>query len=400
MEFNLNQTQSNLNTPQRILVVAGEASGDEHAAELIAELKKRHPEFEFFGMGGSKLKAAGLDQVVDAEKSAAVMGITELWGGLTQVISAFKRIQRAVRERRPDLAILVDFPDFNLRLAKFLKREGVKIFYYVGPQVWAWRKSRVKTIRKRIDMLAVILPFEEAFFSQHGIPTTYVGHPLVDHRVKISRDEFIRNNQLPLAANYIALLPGSRKSEVRNLLKVMLEAFDRLSTARPGLQALIPVAAGLDYASLEKLVRGHPHVSLVREQARECLTYAEAALVASGTATLQAALCKTPCAVIYKLSNLSYFLARLLIRGVKHFSLVNLVAGRKLVTELLQDQVTPERLHLELESILGNPEHAAKMRQGLDLVSQRLQGNPQDGASTALRAARLAEQVLFAKPSS
>lgn len=381
--------------PVKVLVVAGEASSDEHAALLIEELLRRAPGSTVFGMGGTQLRNAGVETVVDSEESASVMGLTELGGSVRKLWRAFNKLLQEADRRSPELAILVDFPDFNLRLAKALHRRGTKIFYFISPQLWAWRKGRVKTIKRYVTRVAPIFPFEESFYHRHGVDAEYVGHPFVD-RVPLtrSREQFLSSNGLSPELPVVALLPGSRRSEVERLLEPLARAVALLRERRPGLQAVVPVAKTLDLAWVRSHLPAGIDVTLVREQAREVLAAADAAVLASGTITVEAALAGTPSVVVYKLAPFTYRTARLLVRGVPHFAMINLVAGRKVVEELLQDEVTPERIASEVERVLGDPQLRQKMKRELSAVAARLAYPGSDGESAASRAAASALQLV------
>lgn len=353
-----------------VMIVAGEASSDLHAASLARALRARHSDVRIFGMGGAHLRDAGVETIVDSETEASVMGITEVLGSLGKLYRAFRALVVAAKKRRPDVVVLVDFPDFNLLLARLLKRLHVKVFYYVSPQLWAWRRGRMKTMRRYVDEVAVIFPFEEEFYRGSGMKATFVGHPFVDREpVSARRREFLAQFNIDPERPVIALLPGSRKAELNSLLLPMLRAVDRVSLVRPGIQAVVPVAGTLSFEQVEEFVAEHApvnaNVRVIEQQARELMTFSDAAIVASGTATVEAALAGVPFFVVYKLAPLTYRLAKLLVRGIKNFAMVNLIAAKPFVTELLQDQVTPERLAEELERILGDKAYAASLRSKL-----------------------------------
>ena len=374
-----------------IMVVAGEVSGDHHTAGVVAEIMRRVPNANVFGMGGSRLKAAGMELVVDSEKSASVMGLTELFGSALSIIQAFRSLVRAAEIRRPDVAILVDFPDFNLRMAKALKRRGIAVVYFISPQLWAWRRGRIHQIRRNVSKVLPIFPFEEAFYHRHGVDAEYVGHPFLDRTPTTQSNEaFLQKIGLDPTRPVLALLPGSRKSEVERLLTPMIEAFRLLKIARPGLQAMLPVADTLDINWVRSQLDGIPDLVAVSGQAREVLQAGTVGVVASGTATVEAALARIPFVVVYKLSPFSYAGARRLITGVSNVGMVNLIAGRTIVEELLQEHVNGEEIAREIEVLLGDARRRETMRAELGLIEQTLSTGVTTGATCSERVAACA----------
>lgn len=371
--------------PMNLLVVAGEASGDQHAADLVAALKARRPDLTFFGMGGPKLAAQGVELVHGAHE-LSVMGIVEVLPKVPRILKVMGDLARAARERQPACAILVDSPDFNLRLARRLKRAGLKVAYYVSPTVWAWREERTKVIAERVDHLLCILPFEEQFLRDRGVRATYVGNPVVEQVPPQAPPEaFRRALGLAVERPVLALLPGSRRSEIRRILPTLVKVAQQLTALHPGLQLAVPVAPGLPRELLAKHFEGSglaPH--WVDGRAPEVVGASDVAVVASGTATLEAGLMRRPLVVVYRMARLSYFVALLMVKS-PFFSLVNILAGRRVVPELLQDEVTPERVVAEVERLWQGPARE-ELLAGLDEVRARL-GPP--GV-----AARAAEQVL------
>ncbi len=382
-----------------ILIVSGEASGDEHGALLATALRKQAPQVELFGMGGSACRAAGVQTVIDSESHASVMGVTELFGKIQSLRKAFKQILQEVDKRRPIAAVVIDFPDFNLRLARELKKRGIDVVYFITPQVWAWRQGRVKAIKRDFRKALPIFPFEEAFFHKNGVDAEYIGHPFLDRPpVSRSRSEILRGLNLDPASPVLALLPGSRIGELDRLLLPMVEAYKNLVASRPGLQAVLPVAASLSYEDVKSRVEAISGISelplrVTKGEAREVLAAANLAVVASGTATVEAALAGVPFVAVYKLSSTTFRIARWLVKGVRHFAMVNLIAGKKVVPELLQDEVTGSRICQELERIFGCPEYAQSIRDGLQLVCSRLEAGRPQGVSSSERAATLVLEV-------
>jgi len=375
----------------KICVVAGEASGDAHSALVVASLRKLFPNATFFGMGGSKLRAEGVQIIVDSESAGSHMGLTELFGNFRTIIQSFKTIEAECKKEKPDLVILVDYPDFNLRLAKKLKKNGSKILYFISPQLWAWRSGRVKTIRKYVDAVAAIFPFEERFYHENGVRAEYVGHPFLDEPFPdTTRQEFCASIGVDPARPIIAMLPGSRKSEIERLLPYMIAGFERVRQSRPGVQGLIPLAPGLSVNLIKPLLPADKtDLVLVDGRARELLKVADLAVVASGTATVEAALAEVPFFVVYRLSNLTYRIARFLVRGIQYFAMPNLIAGKKVVEELLQDEVTPERIQEEMERLLGDKSARDSVRAALKKVAERLRTGEKASEKTAMLARAL-----------
>ncbi|MCI0573591.1 MAG: lipid-A-disaccharide synthase, partial [Myxococcaceae bacterium] len=327
--------------PLDILVVAGEASGDQHAAALVEQLKARRPDLRFFGMGGPRLKAAGVELLYDA-REVSVMGLTEVLPRLPRILGILRGLGRSASIRRPALAILVDIPDFNLRLAARLKALGVPVAYYISPMIWAWRQGRVRTIARRVDRMLCILPFEEDFYRGAGVAARYVGSPVVEQVPSPGPETGFRQTLgLDPARPTLALLPGSRRSELRRLLPAMVEAARELHGEQPQLQVVVPVAPTLERAEVEAHFRGSGlSPTYVDGRAPEAVAASDVAVVASGTAVLEAGLMQRPLVVVYKVSWLTGLIGRLLLK-VAHVALVNLLAKRRLVPELLQGEMTP-----------------------------------------------------------
>jgi len=372
----------------RVLLVAGEASGDMHAADLVRALRTRCPGLEVFGVGGPTLRREGMRVVTDAEDVATV-GVVEGLGRLRALVRTYRALVRALREERPDLCILVDFPEFNLRLARAAKRAGVPVFYYIGPQVWAWRRGRVRTIGRRVDALALVFPFEPALYEKTVPRARFVGHPLID-RVRVDRERAATLEAIGFdpAKRTVLLLPGSRPKEIEYLLPVFLAAARRM--AAPDRQFVLALAPTLKLGVLETAVAnaGVP-VRVVEGGRYDLMAAADVALVSSGTATLECALLVCPMVIAYKLAPLTAVVARVLVRGVTHIGLPNVVAGREIVPELVQGDVTPERVAQEAEAILADPARRTRLIEDLRGVRARL-GDP----GAAERAADMAVALL------
>ncbi len=387
----------------RVLVVAGEASGDALGGGLVAAYRAAGGRAAFVGMGGPAMRAAGVDVRVEAA-TMAVMGAVEVLTHLPTIYRAYRTLVRLLDAA--DLVVLIDYPDFNFLLARAARRRGVPVFYYVSPQLWAWRAGRVKTLRERVDHLAVILPFEAPFYEAHGVPVTYVGHPLIDApRPAEGRAATRRALGLDPALPAVALLPGSRRFEVTSLLPVLLAAAGRLASeraraGRPKLQFVLPLASTVPRTLVEPFLAGSPvPVTLVEGTsvagegaAARALAAADVACLASGTATLEAALAGIPMVVVYKVRPMTYALGRLLVR-VPSIALVNIIAGRRLVPELIQGAATPEAVAREAAALLDAPARRAGVEAGLAEVRSWL-GPP--GASS--RAAAILRRMLGEEP--
>lgn len=376
-----------------LLIVATEASADLHAARVLEELRLLRPDLHAFGMGGARLRAAGLECLRHAEEMS-VMGLFEVLPKIPVILRILRELTAAAGARRPRAALLVDSPDFNLRLAERLKRLGVTVVYYVSPSVWAWRRGRVRTIARVVDRMLCILPFEERFYAGTGVSARFVGHPLAERPLPEAPARYREALGLAQGRTTIALLPGSRRSEVKRIFPPMLAAAERVRARHADAQFVVPVAPTLRPEALAPYLERHAalDVRLVAGRTEAALGAADAALVKSGTSVLETALMLRPMVVVYRLSWLTFLLGRLFVR-ITHFALVNLLAGRPLVPELLQAQASPERMAAELERLLAGPARAEQLR-GLEEVRASL-GEP--GAPR-----RVAEEVaaaLSASPS-
>jgi len=369
-----------------ILVVAGEASADLHAARALVELRRLAPEVHAFGVGGPKLRAAGLEALFPAE-DICVMGIGEVLPRLPRILSILRGLTRAAAERRPRAALLVDLPDFNLRLARKLKALGVKVVYYISPMIWAWRPGRARQIARVVDRMLCILPFEERFYEGTGVSARFVGHPLAERPAPADVSTYRRALGLALDRPTVALLPGSRPSELRRLFPPMLEAAERIRAQHPDAQFVVPVASTLRIEAVRPFVASHASldVKLVSERADEVVGASDAALVKSGTTTLETALMLRPMVVVYRFSWLTFLVAKLMVK-LAHFALVNLLAGRRLVPELLQGEASPARMAAEVERLLTDAAARESQLAGLAEVRRSL-GTP--GAPL-----RVAEELL------
>ena len=370
----------------RFLIVAGEASGDAHAAMLIQALRRinSNAQIEFLGATGARMRAEGVDPVVRAD-DLAILGLWEIARALPRFWRAYGKLKRAVIERKPDAAILVDWPDFNLRLARWLHRKNVPVIYYVSPQLWAWRSHRARNMRRDVDLLLSILPFEKDWYAARGMThVEYVGHPLVGQvHPTYDRSEFCQRNNIDPSRAIVALLPGSRHKELVRILPPMLDAANEISQERADVQFVVVVAPNRDPIEAEQIILAHEHgtelmksLRVIHHETREALAASNAAAVASGTATLEAGLLGTPMVVVYKESLVNWHILGRMIQ-TEHYGLVNLIAGKRLATELIQSDLTGARLATELLALI-EPERNTSMRAELKALAQKI-GEP--GAS-------------------
>jgi lipid-A-disaccharide synthase len=356
--------------PTKILLSAGEASGDMYAARLAAELKKR-ADVEIFGMGGAQMRAAGADIITDYSE-VSVLGITEILKHLPQLRRAMRNLVSQARARKPALAILTDFPGFHLRLARKLKPLGVKSIYYICPQFWAWRPWRANLVRRRFALAFCIFPFEEKFFGDAGVPVKFIGHPLVGEvRATLSRQEFAAKHGLDPSRPTIAILPGSRAGEIARHLSTLLESVRALDRRNPGgHNFVLALAADTDVTLVKRSLPQSAGPALVLGDTYNALAAADAAIICSGTATVEAALLDVPMIVVYKVSKLTALLAKPLIR-TRFFGMVNLIADREVAPELIQENFEPEKIAREIQRLL-EPARSAQARAELAEVRRRL----------------------------
>jgi lipid-A-disaccharide synthase len=374
----------------RILISAGEASGEMYGAQLIEALRRRDPSIEFFGVGGERMRAAGCDTIVDA-KDLAVVGITEILGHLPKIYGLFHKLIAEADRRKPDLAIVIDSPAFNWRVARQMKKRGVPVVYYVCPQFWAWRQGRVRLLRKYVDKALVIFPFEEKFYRDRGVDATFVGHPLADlPKPIITREDYAANHKRDPAKPWITLMPGSRVKEVRMNLPTILESAAKLGTRYEFLLPLAP-AMDTDIFRILTLTLGRigPLAVHFVPDALPALWHSRAAIVASGTATVEAAMMGTPFVMVYRVTPLTYFLGKPLVK-VPHFAMVNLIAEKEIVPELVQHDFTAEKVVARLNQIIPDGPAREEMIAGLKDVRNRLsradgnQLHPADRAAEAI----------------
>lgn len=359
------------------MISCGEASGDLYAGALIAELRAREPGLKAFGLGGSAFASAGGELVGDF-RGLAVTGLVEALQVLPQSWAMYRRLVDAARAQRPDALVLIDYPDFNFRLMAAVRRLGVPIVYYVSPQLWAWRAGRMQTMKAQVDLVLPIFPFEEALYRREGVPVRFVGHPLVDIAVaRTPREAFLRELGFDPARPVLALLPGSRPNELSRLVPVLAAAVPRIASEVEGLQFIVARAPGLADAFFVPFHGMGVPLRAVEGRTDDVLAAADVVVTASGTATVQTALHGKPMVVVYRLSPVTYRIGKPLVR-VDMYGMVNLVAGARIVPELIQEQCTPERVASEAISLLTDRERAGRMRQDVEAVRRKL-GEP--GAS-------------------
>lgn len=356
-----------------VMIVAGEASGDLHAAKLVKAIRELagRRDVSFFGSAGPLMREAGVEPIVEAD-GLAIVGLLEIGRALPMFLRTFKALKNAADERRPDVAVLVDFPDFNLKLAKALKRKGTKVVYYISPQLWAWRKYRIRTIRKSVDLLISILPFEKEWYEKQGFKNVeYVGNPLaMEVHSDVPKAEFCERQGFDPDRPIVALLPGSRGAEIARILPELINTAELMRSRDRGLQFVIAIPKG-KRTKIDALRISVPDwIDIVEGETFDALNAADAAAITSGTATLEAGIIGTPMAIVYKTSAINYKLLRPLIT-VDHFGLINLIAEKRLAKELIQDDFTPEALAGELIRLLG-AEANAEFREELRIAVDKL----------------------------
>ncbi len=375
----------------RVMVVAGEASGDIYGAGLIRAIRQQDPTVTCLGIGGPRMREADFEALVDSA-DMAVVGLVEVLRHFDVIAAAFLTLKKILLTDPPDLLILIDYPGFNLRLAKVAKRAGVKVLYYISPQIWAWRQGRVRKIRRLVNRMAVILPFEVPFYERAGVPVTFVGHPMADLvQVELQRDQAAVSFGLDPTRPILGLFPGSRRSEVSRLLPTILAAARILRQWYPGIQFVLPLASTLSEDDvIPALTESGLPVLVLRDRLHDLIRACDAIISVSGTVTLEIALVGTPLVIIYKLSPLTYQLARRLVK-VQHIGLCNIVAGETVAEELIQDDATPERIAAEVGRILTDSNYAQQRVVQLAKVRERLGGGGADKRVAAFALQMLAE---------
>ena len=371
-------------------MVAGEASADLHGSNLVRAMKISCPRVMFCGIGGDNMEQAGV-RILVSSSDMAVVGLTEVLQKFHTIFRAASKLKATLKTHHPDLLILIDYPDFNLYMARIARRLQIPVLYYISPQVWAWRKGRVKKIAKRVNRMAVILPFEEQFYRKRGVSVDYVGHPLLDaFESKVqSRTTKIQNPKSKIQNPVVGLLPGSRREEIRNMLPVMLKSAEILKGRYPGIRCLLPLAKTIEFEFVESFIRKSSlNIEVHKESIYDVLGNCHIALVTSGTATLDAAIMAIPMVVVYKVTPLSYRIGKILIK-TSFISLTNLIAGERVVPELIQDEVTPGKLADEALTLIEDEHVRNNMITKLNGIRKRL---GEGGASE--KAARIAAEMM------
>ncbi len=361
---------------KRVFILAGEASGDAHAAELIRATHAINKSIEFFGIGGDDMRHEGADIFMDY-KDIAVVGLVEVLKVLPLLRHTYKKIEEIFKTNKPDMVVLVDYPGFNLRIAKLAKKYGIKVFYFISPQIWAWKKRRINTIRDNVDHMAVILPFEVDVYKNSGIPVTFAGNPSAEAiKPELSKAESLKFFNLDKTKKTIALIPGSRKKEVERMLPVYIESAKLLHNKIPNLQFTLNLAPSIDIKLVQTQLKQHHEldIKLITEKRFSALQLADAAIVTSGTATLETALLGVPLAIAYKLSGLTYFIGKLLIRHIKFIGLCNLIADKEIAPEFIQQEAKPELLADYISKIINDKDFAKLKKSELKALKKKLPG--------------------------
>jgi lipid-A-disaccharide synthase len=378
---------------RKILISAGEASGDLYASLVVEELRRIYPDAEFFGCTGPQLRRVGVRTVVDSA-SLAVVGLLEVVGHIPRIYGEYRKLLAEARAQKPDLAILTDSPDFHLRVARRLARQSVPVVYLVAPQVWAWRKGRIRTIRRYIQKLLCIFPFEEQFFGGEGVSASYIGHPLIGLvRPRLTREEFFKKHRLALGRPLVSVLPGSRRGEAARHLPALLDAAERLYREK-AVNLVLPASATTGVEFFRERM-GRSPILVIEGESWDAMAHADLALAASGTVTVEAAILGTPMVTFYKVTRPSWVVGKLLVK-VPFYSMVNLIAGRELVPELMQEQMTGERLAGEAHRLLTDERARQEMKAGLNEVRSRLAAGSDTGSgmTPARRAAVIVQEIL------
>ena len=357
---------------KQVMIIAGEASGDQHAALLVDAVQKNNSDIKFFGIGGEKMRAAGVDTMVDAA-DMAVVGLIEVLAHRKVIFAALDKMRSLLTKKKPDLLILVDYPEFNLRLAKAAKQAGIKVLFYISPQVWAWRQKRVHTIRERVDMMAVVFPFEVEFYERHHVPVRYVGHPLVNEvGPSKPRDQLLKEFNLQTKRPIVGIFPGSRKSEIKRLLPILMNAAQLILKQQPDVQFVMPLASTIDESFLNldnDALR--PYINIIPKRSYDVIETCDVIMTVSGTVTLEIALMKKPMVIINKVAWLTYQIVSRMLK-ISHIGLCNIVAEKRLVPELIQQDAKPTLIADAVLRFLNDTSYQKQTIASLDIVRERL----------------------------
>lgn len=383
-----------MNDSPHIFICAGEPSGDLIGSLLAKELKRIRPEARLAGIGGDNMEEAGVDVQFNIVRDLAIIGIVEVITNSGQILRLMRDTKKYLREKRPDILVVIDYPGFNLRMAGFAHGLGIKVIYYVIPQIWAWHRSRIKKIREYVDRAIPILPFEEKFLRDEGVEAKYIGHPLLDiMKLTMDRDEVFRRFEFDPKKKLVALLPGSRKGEVEKLFPVMLEAAEKIEQAYPDVQFVLPKASTLPQEQIDRILSNYSvDVKVVEAFRYNVRAATDFAIVASGTATLETGILGCPMLIVYKIAYPTWLIGKMIVK-VPYIGLINIVAGDLVAQELLQDQCTAENVANQCVRILSDPEEVERIKYQLGVIKEKL-----GGAGASRRAAETVYEVLEAEP--
>ena len=378
-----------ISTGRRVMIVSGEASGDIYGADLVEKSLQLAPDLHFFGIGGDRMREKGVETLIDSA-DMAVMGLVEVFSHFNVISSAFLTLKKILRDNPPELLILIDYPGFNIRLAKVAKKAGVKVLYYISPKVWAWKAGRIKTIAARVSQMAVIFPFEVPLYQKAGVPVSFVGHPMLDLiRVNTTRDEAAASFGLDPSRKIVGLFPGSRRSEIERILPAIVDSAVLLKKRFPELQFVLPLASTLQESEIVPYFTSSGVTPIItRERIHDLIRGCDTIISVSGTVTLEIALVCTPMVIIYKLAPLTYSFAKRVVK-IEHIGLCNIVAGRTLVKELIQHEASPENIAAEMELVLTDSSYENEIRGRLAGVRTLL-----GGGGAAEKVARLAVGMM------
>ena len=376
------------NTTPSLMIVTGEASGDLHGARVINEIKKLIPNINCFGIGGANMRHAGMTIDTDVAE-LSVAGLVEVLKHYPRLKKILNKTRNILRQRRPDLLILIDSPDFNLPLAKTAKHCGVKVLYYISPQIWAWRKSRIKQIKKNVDMMAVVFPFEEQFYHDAGVPVKYVGHPLVNNaKAKVEKSQFIHSSRLDPNKKLIGLFPGSRASEIEHNYPTLLEAANLILQARNDVQFITPIASTLSTACIkDHISKAKINIKTTSDDIYNVINACDAIAAASGTVTLQITLMQVPMLIVYKISPATYRILRKIVKFT-FAGIANVIANKEISREFIQENATAENIASELQKLITDKEYIKTMKKNMAMIKEML-GEKDGSVSTARLAAEL-----------
>lgn len=357
---------------KKVMIIAGEASADLHAGKLVRNVLSKNSDIQFFGIGGNDMRNAGVQTLVDSAE-LAVVGLIEVLAHRKVIFGALHQMEDILHNDPPDLLVLIDYPEFNLRLARTAKECNVKVLYYIGPQVWAWRQKRVEIIRQRVDMMAVVFPFEESFYKDHNVPVEFVGHPLTDELIPVDDINKLKMEfGLATDKKVVGLFPGSRRSEIKRLLPVIMDTAKQLDQRRTDIQFILPVASTLNEDDIRQKIEPYQlNIKIVKGQSHEVIQSCDAIITVSGTVTLEIALFGIPQVVINKVAWLTYHIVKPMLK-IPYIALCNIVAGKQVVPELIQYDATPVKIIHEVERYLDEPTYTSKTKQELSAIRDRL----------------------------